>query len=263
MDAPHISKPVLWFFRRIVRRYFRRHFHAVRVSQASNLEHLSAERLIVYANHSSWWDPMLLVLLGENLMPGRRHYAPMLAAALERYGILKRIGVFGVELHTGRGGAQFLRTGSTILESGGVLWVTPQGRFADPRERPIAFKPGLAALAAKLKGGCVVLPLAVEYVYWDERLPETLLHFGEAVRVNGQSPDELQRELEAALLTTMETLKVAAMARDAAAFSPLLAGTVGTGGFYQLGQRTLARLRRRRFQAEHSASPAPHREERG
>ena len=255
MDAPPISKPVLWFFRRIVRGYFRRHFHGVRISRASRLNSFGEERLIVYANHSSWWDPMLLVLLGEKLMPGRRHYAPMLAGALARYGILKRIGVFGVELDTGRGGAQFLRTGSKILESGGVLWVTPQGRFADPRERPIALKPGLAALAAKLKGGCVLLPLAVEYAFWDERLPETLLHFGEPIRVNGQSADELQRELEAALLTTMETLQVAAMARDAAAFSLLLAGTVGTGGFYQLGQRTLATMRRRRFQAEHTASP--------
>ena len=42
------------------------------------------------------------------------------AAALERYGILKRVGVFGVEMKTARGAAQFLRTGLAILASGGV-----------------------------------------------------------------------------------------------------------------------------------------------
>ncbi len=257
-DVPHITKTVLWFFRRIVRGYFRRHFSGVRLSRASHTHSFDEQRLILYANHSSWWDPMVLVLLGEKLMPQRRHYAPMDAAALARYGIFKRLGVFGVEMSSARGAAHFLRTGKAIVESGGVLWVTPQGRFADARERPLGFKAGLAALAAKMEGGCTLVPLAIEYVFWDERLPETLLHFGEPVRATGQSADEVQSLLEAALLKTMDALKAEAMTRDASAFSLVLDGTTGTGGFYELGQRTVARVRGKRFQAEHTA-----REERG
>ena len=257
MEVPHISKFVLWFFRRIVRGYFRRHFSGVRLSRASNLASLNDERLIVYANHSSWWDPMVLVLMAAKLMPNRQHFAPMDAAALERYGIFRRIGVFGVEMNTARGAAQFLRTGSKIVLDGGVLWVTPQGRFADSRERPLAFKPGLAALAAKMETGCTVLPLAIEYVFWNERLPETLLHFGEPVHVNGQSVEEVRSLIEAALLKTMDTLKTEAMARKPAAFSLVHDGTVGTGGFYELGQRMLATVRRRRFQPEHTAIGVP------
>jgi 1-acyl-sn-glycerol-3-phosphate acyltransferase len=101
------------------------------------------------------------------------------------------------------------------------LWVTPQGRFADVRERPLAFKPGLAALAAKARNGCTVVPLAVEYVFWNERLPEALLRFGDPVHVGGQSSEVLQHELEAALTTTMKALKLEAMARDPKAFSLL------------------------------------------
>jgi 1-acyl-sn-glycerol-3-phosphate acyltransferase len=257
MGVPHISRFVLWFFRGIVRRYFRRHFSGVRLSRASNLANFSDERLIVYANHSSWWDPMVLVLMAAKLMPKRDHFAPMDAAALERYGIFKRIGVFGVEMKTARGAAQFLRTGSKIVQSGGILWVTPQGRFADSRERPLGFKPGLAALAAKMEGGCTVLPLAIEYVFWDERLPETLLHFGEPIRVDGQSVEEVQSLLEAALLKTMEALKAEAMARNPTAFSLVHDGTVGTGGFYEIGQRIFATVRRRRFQPEHTAISIP------
>ena len=257
MAVPKISTFVLWFFRRIVRRYFRRHFSGVRLSGDPNLASLSDERLIVYANHSSWWDPMVLVLLAAKLMPKRKHFAPMDAAALERYGIFKKIGVFGVEMNSARGAARFLRMGKEIVQSGGVLWVTPQGRFADSRERPLGFKPGLAALAAKMEGGCTVLPLAIEYVFWDERLPETLLHFGDPVRVDGQSVDEVQELLEAALLKAMETLKAEAMSRNPAGFSLLHVGTVGTGGFYELGQRMIAALRRRRFQPEHTAVVVP------
>ena len=263
MDAPHISKPVLGFFRRIVRGYFARHFRAVRVSDSPRFALLGAGPLIVYANHSSWWDPMVLTLLAARYMPERAHYAPMDAAALARYGILKHVGVFGVEMKTARGAAQFLRTGLSVLAKGGVLWVTPQGRFADARERPLVFKPGLAALAARVPGGCTVLPLAIEYTFWDERLPETLLHFGEPVRVDGESADEIDAALRNALGATMEALAAKAIPRNPAAFEVFQQGRVGTGGFYEFGQRLFARLRGRTFQAEHTATAPLQQEEHG
>jgi 1-acyl-sn-glycerol-3-phosphate acyltransferase len=129
MEAPRISTLVLALFRRIVRGYFRRHFHGTRIQHPDRFAALasSPEPLIVYANHGSWWDPMVAFLLAEKLMPTRRHFAPMDAASLDRYAILKRIGVFPVELSSARGAAQFLRTSEAISQSGGVLWITPQG----------------------------------------------------------------------------------------------------------------------------------------
>lgn len=197
---------------------------------------------------------MTCVLLAGELMPSRNHFAPMDAAALDRYSILKKVGIFAVEMKSARGAVQFLRTGVALVEERGVLWVTPQGRFVDPRERPLEFKPGLAALAAKIKGGCVVLPLAIEYVFWDERLPETLLHFGEPVNVSGEASSELEVSLKTALEKTMEELKSMAMARDAAPFTVMQYGRVGAGGFYQAGQRFWARLTGRSYQAEHTAT---------
>lgn len=263
MPSPHISPFTLAFFRHIVRGYFSRGFRAVRVSEPTRFASLPAGPLIVYANHSSWWDPMVLVLLAANLMPQRRHYAPMDATALERYKILKRIGIFGVDMHSIRGAAQFLRTGLQLLNSGGVLWITPQGRFADARQRPLLFKPGMAALAARVPGGCTVLPLAIEYVFWDERLPETLLHFGEPIHINGQTTEEADLLLRQALLETMEALKEKAMTRNPSAFTLLHGGRVGTGGFYELGQRLVARLRGRTYQPEHTRLPETAPEGRG
>ena len=75
-----------------------------------------------------------------------------------------------------------------------------KGRFADPRERPLAFKPGLAALAARCPNGCTLVPLAIEYPFWNERLPETLLHFGEPVHIAEQTTEEADRLLQTALL---------------------------------------------------------------
>jgi 1-acyl-sn-glycerol-3-phosphate acyltransferase len=212
--------------------------------------------LVVYANHSSWWDPMVCVLLAGALLPERRHYAPMDAAALERYPILRRIGIFPVEMATARGAAQFLRTSQAILESGGVVWITPQGRFADARE-PLAFKPGLGALAARVPG-VTLLPLAIEYTFWDERLPETLLRCGEPVHfAAGTVADSATQELEQALSATMQELKAATMARDVRAFEVLLSGGRGTGGFYALGRRLRAIFTGKRGRLDHTERGKP------
>ena len=249
-EIPPISWALLAFFRRIARGYFRRGFHGVRVSQPERLRGASGP-LIVYGNHSSWWDPLSAFLLAWKLMPRRKHYAPMDAESLERYRMFKHLGVFPVALKTVRGGVHFLRVGEAVLRAGGVLWVTPQGKFADVRSG-LEFRPGLAALAARMRQ-CTVLPLAIEYIFWDERLPEALLHFGEPIEVNGESAAELEERLVAALAQAMGDLKEMALKREPQAFSTtLLRGRVGTGGFYGLGQRARAALRGQRYRAEHT-----------
>ena len=249
--VPAISQPLLALFRTIVRRYFRRHFRAVRVQGADRFRDLHGP-LIVYANHSSWWDPMVSFLLSAELMPHRRHFAPMEAESLNRYAVLKKLGVFPVEIETSRGAVQFLRTGQAVLESGGVLWITPQGRFADPRERPLTFKPGLATLAARV-GQCTVLPLAIEYTFWNERKPEVLMEFADPIQVDGADAADLGANLLEALTRVMDQLEARARTRDPSSFERVLAhGSVGAGGMYGFGQRLRAVLLRRPYQPEHT-----------
>ena len=250
-QVPAISRSLLILFRYIVYRYFRRHFHSVRLSGTHHLEALSGP-LLIYANHGSWWDPMVAYLLAWRLFPRRKHFAPMDADALTKYPVLRKLGVFPVEMRTPRGAARFLRTGLAILRSGGVLWVTPQGQFADPRPRPLVFKPGLAALASRMGEG-TVLPLAIEYPFWDERHPETLLQFGEPVRISGQSAEQLEPLLLSALETTMDELRTRVLTRKASAFERTLSfHAAGTGGIYGLAQRAKSILLRRPFRAEHT-----------
>ena len=251
-EIPVVSEATLRLFRRVVRVYFRRHFRSVMLQQAEALSEARGP-LIVYANHSSWWDPMVSVLLAETLLAERRHYAPMDASALKRYPILGKIGIFPVEMASRRGAAQFLRTSQAILESGGVVWITPQGRFADSRERPLGFKPGLGALAVR-NPGLVMIPLAIEYTFWDERLPETLLRLGRPVHTEeGMSADAVTEKLEGALVETMEELKLASMMRDARSFRVLLRGGRGTGGVYEIGRRLRGLFAKQTLQLDHTA----------
>lgn len=254
-ELPTISSFTLRFFRRLVRGYFRRHFRAVSIQSAERLATASGP-LIVYANHSSWWDPMVSILLAEALLPGRKHYAPMDADALKKYPILRRLGIFPVEMSSARGAAQFLRTSQAVLADGGVLWITPQGRFADAREA-LSFKPGLGALAVRVPE-LKLLPLAIEYTFWDERLPETLLRFGEPVCPGtGTSTDAATEQLESALAAVMLALRAAAIARDASAFRPLLSGARGAGGLYGFARRVRAWVTRKPLPLDHTQRDEP------
>ena len=116
----------------------------------------------------------------------------------------------------------------------------------------MVFKPGMAALAVRIPG-CAVVPMAIEYVFWDERTPETLLLLGEPVHVvAGETAEVLEERLKSALETAMAEMQIRAMSRDARGFERvLLRGRVGVGGFYGIGQRMKAWLTRTPYQPEH------------
>ena len=75
-----------WFvngFRRYVRRYVRKHFHAVRVSNTSHPLPAGDSPLLFVLNHPSWWDPMIGTVLAD-LFPTYTHYAAIDAAIRAR-----------------------------------------------------------------------------------------------------------------------------------------------------------------------------------
>jgi 1-acyl-sn-glycerol-3-phosphate acyltransferase len=238
--VPAISAAHLWLFRGITRRYFRRHFRAVMIQRQDVLLQAvaSGRPVLILGTHAGWWDPMVAVLLGDLLLRQRRHYAPMDAAPLSRFGILQRIGIFPVDLHAADRGMQFLRVSEAVLAANAVLWVTPQGRFADVRERPLAFMPGVALLLKRaMNSGLepLCIPLAIEYPFWNERLPEVCLRLGDAIdprTLQVADLHELSASLEGALARTMDQLRDEVMTRDPLRFHSLLKGAAGTGGLY-------------------------------
>jgi 1-acyl-sn-glycerol-3-phosphate acyltransferase len=245
-----VSRPLLALFRTYLRWYLPRHFTAMRVAHAERFQFApeSDSPLIVCVNHASWWDPLTGLLLSEFLSPGRDLYVPMDEAALEHYGLFKRLGAFPVEQGTHRGAEQFLRLSMQVLsERRRVLWITPQDAFTDVRARPVTLQPGLAALA-KRAPGATILPVAFEYTFWDERLPEILINVGEAMVVpqDGTVPD-----LPTAMARTLEELAALGIARDPAAFRMVLAGSSGVGGVYGGWQRLRDGLSGRGHKAEH------------
>ncbi len=253
------SPTLLALFRLYLRYYVWRSFSAVRLARNTAPPLFPGRPLIVYCNHPSWWDPALLLLVLPRLL-ARRGFAPMDATELQRYGLFRRMGLFGIEPGTARGAAAFLRTATDCLaQPGTCLVITAEGSFTDPRLRPIRLRPGIAHLARRLPEA-VILPLALEYSFWNESKPEALLRFGPPVRPalpEGEQPTvaNWQHALEAALTETMDSLAAASSLRDPAAFTRLFAGTAGVGGPYDAYRRTRAALTGQPFNARHEPGP--------
>lgn len=144
-----------------------------------------------------------------------------------------------------------------------MIWITAQGTFTDPRERPVVLKEGISHLAYRLSGA-VIIPLALEYPFWNDRCPEALVRFGPILDVDAakiQSPAAWTATIAAALQDTQDQLAHDARRRDPDAFVTLLEGTSGVGGVYDKWRRFLGIVSRRPFHAEHSDRPGSPRQE--
>lgn len=254
------SRALLRFFDLYLYFFMRRHFHALRLAGAEHwpgsAQQTRETPLLVCLNHPSWWDPLSAILLSRWLEPAADHYAPMDAVAFGRYGILSKLGLFPVEQGTRRGAVQFLRAGSAVLRApNSVLWITPQGDFTDARTRPVVFRAGLGALLRQVPE-VTVLPLALEYTFWDERLPEALALLGEPVHCSAADAGDAGEKVAAALGRAQDQLAELSAHRDAKLFTSVLAGSAGTGGIYGVWQRLRALLRGERFDAEHASLQA-------
>ncbi len=246
------------FFHVTFARFFRRHMGALRVPAWGMPAAVPpGTPLIVLANHPSWWDGVAFVILAARLFPGRAMYTPIDAAALEQYRFFRRLGVFAIEPGA-RGAVAFLRTARDVLATPrGMLWMNAPGRFQDVRDRPVILAAGVTRLT-EMAPDAVVVPLALDYVFWTERRPDTLAAFGAPLRaadLNALDRHAREAAIRAALTTTMDRLTTDAVARDPARFTTVAEGAAGMGGVYDAWRRAVAVLRGRRFDPRHVARP--------
>jgi 1-acyl-sn-glycerol-3-phosphate acyltransferase len=235
VEPPVVSPFLFDWFVWYTRRYLRKHFRQVLLDRRALGPLATDEPLVVCLNHPCWWDPLMGYLLAGDLFPTRTHYGVMDAHALDSYAIFKKLGVFGVERGSGQGAVRFLKVARQILSRPhAALWITPQGRYADVRERPVSLLPGLAHAVAEAPR-CTVLTVALEYTFWENRLPIALARFGPPLRTADSpeaTPAAWDERLAGALEANQDQLARQVMARDPTVFEVLIDGQQGLGNWY-------------------------------
>jgi hypothetical protein len=242
------SPRVARVFAAMVARKVRGAFHTVRLAQGSREVLASVDRgersALVVLNHASWWDPILALIIAREFFPSRAPYGPMDRDELQRFGILKKVGIFGIDPDDAAS-LEAMRTYLVELaarEPRCALVLTPQGHFADVRDDVIP-RPGAAAMAATLAPDRAV-SIAIEYGFWVDQKPEI---FVRAASIDCASGGTLawQRRITAAMRENQAALATIVRARDAAAFEPIsrafAAKTTGTNPMYDLWLRLTGR----------------------
>lgn len=253
-----VHRPAAWFlggFHSFLRPYLRRHFHAIAIDHERRPpETLAPDApLIIYANHPSWWDPLIAHFLHRSLLPDRHFFAPIDAEALEQYGVFEKLGFYGVKFSSITGAASFLKKSLSILnQSDSAIWITPEGRFADSRDYDAELMPGLAHLCWRCPHA-VVVPLALEYVFWDDRLPNCLVSMGKPLRCGEQpwTKPQWATHLASELRDTQQRLAQLSIQRSGEPFDNLLSGARGGGWLYDSCRRMKAWVTGKEFKAEH------------
>ncbi len=169
-----------WFarwFGRSVDKSLRRQFSAVWLGGRANVGPVpAAQSLLCIANHSSWWDGMGLLWLNAHALD-REGYALMDAANLRRYRFFRKVGAFGVDMHSRRDGARALRYAAGLLHvPGRAVWIFPQGR-EEPAHVPLRFRGGAARLA-RLVPEAAVVPVGFRYVFGRHPRPAMYISVG-------------------------------------------------------------------------------------
>jgi hypothetical protein len=148
---------------------------------------LPAGPFVWAANHHSWWDPFLAAVLLHGA--GRTPCLIMQQENLERYGFVRRLGVFGTAEH---------RRGLEYLRQGRVLVIFPEGELR-PAGAPGEVAPGAAWYAQR--ANVPLCSVAVRVTLRGHEAPEAYLwctevdSSGSLGAVTGRLAGELSRQL--------------------------------------------------------------------
>ena len=218
--------------------------NAIRISRTADSEIDPQRPLVFYLNHPSWWDPLTAFAIARHIVPDRYPCAPIERTALRRYPLLDRLGLFGVDASPS-GTRTFIETAAAVASHPETsLWLTPEGRFTNPRERPLRFRRGIGCLAKRIDG--LFVPVAIDYQFHDQPRPEILVHLGVPIDSASESlsAGEWTARFEDSLTVTLDRFTCDSLGRDDCRFQKILSGGGGVVGAYGFFRRVVAAMAR-------------------
>ena len=189
------------------RNLFKRRFHSLQVSDVNVLrENLP---LIVYVNHSGWWDGLVGFEIWRLLKA--ESFVMMEEKHLKKLFLFRRLGAFSVVRENPRQAIESLNYAVKLLRenSNRVVWIFPQGEILPNDVRPLNFYGGLARIIEKV-GDCSVVPCAIRYEFLGNYKPEIFVKIGEPERFSASvkiKSKNLTANFERKMAETLDALK--------------------------------------------------------
>jgi len=224
----------LWLerlFRLYNRNLLRRRFEGLRVAGLRHLRERAADvPLVLYANHSSWWDGLVIFEVGMSC--ALKQYAMMEERQLRVYGFFRRLGAFSVVREDGRGARRSIDYAAGLLSERAqgdaatpALWIFPQGDTRANDLRPLNLYRGAAHIALRLPR-VRLLPVALRYEHGNAFRPEIFVRigapekFGEHEKMGAKN---LTARMEQRLTQTLDCVRADIIEEEFADYEELVA----------------------------------------
>lgn len=169
------------------RNLFRRRFAGLRVAGIENLKNRDKNLpLVLYANHSSWWDGLAAFEIGR--AAGLDHYLMMEERQLRQLFLFRLLGVFSVVRENPRDSVRSINYAVNLLKEkpNRAVWIFPQGEILPNDSRPLKFYRGIERIIEKT-GNCLAAPVALRYEFLGDFKPTAFAKIGVPQFCNEQS----------------------------------------------------------------------------
>jgi len=188
-------------------RLIKKHFYQIHLGGGENYKKLDpALPVILYANHSNWWDGFIAYYLTNRLWKKDDHLM-MDIEQMKTYSFFKYIGVFSVDRKHPKSAVESIEYAANLLKgTNKYMWIFPQGTMQPQDYRPIEFYNGITKLTEKL-GGVNLLPVSIRYEFLMEQRPEVFIKLGEPDVVKGIPAKELTSVLQNKLVLQLDELR--------------------------------------------------------
>lgn len=168
----------------------------------------ASDRPILFiANHSSWWDGLLIYYLHERLLRTNLHVL-MDQVQLSKRPLFTHLGAFGIDKTSPRRSLAGLQRAAELMHAGKSVWIFPQGDMYHLESRPLHIHSGFAHVL-HLAPEAVVVPVSFYYSSVVSPKVSVRVAFGQPIEKDwaALTRKELADDLGAVLTTQLDALR--------------------------------------------------------
>ena len=224
----------------LIKAPLRSSFHRIYLRQAVAPPGPDSPPVIMFGNHSAWWDAHLAMALNEEQWH-TDGYVMVEDTQLSRYGFFRWCGAFSVSRRDPRSAVESMNYAVTLLTEAPrrSLLIFPQGEIRANDVRPLAFFQGAGRIASKVAmqaGACALYPIALRYEFIGEQRPDSFMSVGQPIIVrrgdetwssSASAPPDPRRitaRMEQVLTEELDRLRADVVAYRLSSFTPLIQG---------------------------------------
>ncbi|WP_201716204.1 lysophospholipid acyltransferase family protein [Rossellomorea arthrocnemi] len=223
MIEPRKSKKFQQLLVRYLTYQLKKHFYRVWIDDQRDSFQPAVGQLVL-ANHSSWWDGLMVFYLNQKVIK-EDSYAMMSQKGMEDFSFFRKIGAFSVNPDSPKDLVISLKFAEKCLQEKKTVWIFPQGKEEHLEKRPISFMSGPSYLFERNQGITVTM-VTFYYTFRHEQRPELFIRITD-VEVNQSyltSREERTHHLRNIMEKRLDDLKIDIIHEDISMFTLLLKG---------------------------------------